>query len=101
MSLTNWSQSGSQLVWSQQLIVATTNTNGFYEAQLFQGDYKVRLNHTTADSSLVQSLVIDSESQQDIVFLSNAWAWELKFFQILPINLRQLMVLIFLQGKHI
>lgn len=58
--------------WKSASVVATTNTNGFYEAQLFQGDYKVRLNHTTADSSLVQSLVIDSESQQDIVFLSNA-----------------------------
>ena len=53
--------------WKSAHVVGTTDADGYFEAQLFHGEYDMSLKHITADSSVLQSLVVDTESQQDIV----------------------------------
>lgn len=62
--------------WSIRKLVGTTDANGFFEASLFHGNYKVKINHPAAimGSSLSHSFKVtpsDSSAQTAMLISSS------------------------------
>ncbi|XP_066356155.1 endo-1,4-beta-xylanase 5-like [Miscanthus floridulus] len=51
--------------WMTHSHAAVADANGYYEAELFHGDYKVTVSHPVANSTVVQSLSVDRETDPD------------------------------------
>ncbi|RWW01423.1 hypothetical protein GW17_00035542 [Ensete ventricosum] len=49
--------------WRSANVAATTDADGLLRAELFHGEYKITINHPSSNSSSVQSLTVDSASQ--------------------------------------
>ncbi|XP_064947478.1 endo-1,4-beta-xylanase 5-like [Musa acuminata AAA Group] len=49
--------------WRTHYVAATTDADGLHRAELFHGEYKITVNHPSSNSSSVQSLTVDSASQ--------------------------------------
>ncbi|KAL6648626.1 hypothetical protein ACP70R_012850 [Stipagrostis hirtigluma subsp. patula] len=48
--------------WSTRSHVGMADAEGYYEAELFHGDYKVTVSHPAANSTVVHRLSVDRES---------------------------------------
>uniref|UniRef100_A0A0A8YH42 GH10 domain-containing protein n=1 Tax=Arundo donax TaxID=35708 RepID=A0A0A8YH42_ARUDO len=48
--------------WRTRSNVGVADADGYYEAELFHGDYKVTVGHPVPNSTVVQSLSVDKES---------------------------------------
>ena len=51
--------------WKTHSHAVVADANGYYEAELFHGDYKVTVSHPVANSTVVQSLSVDRETDTD------------------------------------
>ncbi|CAD6210074.1 unnamed protein product [Miscanthus lutarioriparius] len=51
--------------WKTHSHAVVADANGYYEAELFHGDYKVTVSHPVANSTVVQSLSVDRETDPD------------------------------------
>ncbi|XP_062210256.1 endo-1,4-beta-xylanase 5-like [Phragmites australis] len=51
--------------WKTSSHVGVADAEGYYEAELFHGDYKVTVSHPAANSTVVQSLSVDKESDNE------------------------------------
>lgn len=51
--------------WKTHSLAGVADADGYYEAELFHGDYKVTVSHPVANSTVVQSLSIDRETDTD------------------------------------
>ncbi|XP_062216465.1 endo-1,4-beta-xylanase 5-like [Phragmites australis] len=51
--------------WKTHSNVGVADADGYYEAELFHGDYKVTVSHPAANSTVVQSLSVDKESDNE------------------------------------
>ncbi|RZS16671.1 hypothetical protein BHM03_00048704 [Ensete ventricosum] len=49
--------------WRSANVAATTDADGLLRAELFHGEYKITITHPSSNSSSVQSLTVDSASQ--------------------------------------
>ncbi|CAL4921346.1 unnamed protein product [Urochloa decumbens] len=48
--------------WQTRSHAGVADADGYYEAELFHGDYKVTVTHPVANSTVVQSLSVDTET---------------------------------------
>ncbi|CAD6202529.1 unnamed protein product [Miscanthus lutarioriparius] len=51
--------------WKTHSHAGVADADGYYEAELFHGDYKVTVSHPVANSTVVQSLSVDRETDTD------------------------------------
>lgn len=51
--------------WKTHSHVGVADAEGYYEAELFHGEYKVTVAHPAANSTAVQSLMVDKESDNE------------------------------------
>jgi GH35 family endo-1,4-beta-xylanase len=54
--------------WKTHSHAGVADADGYYEAELFHGDYKVTVSHPAANSTVVQSLSVDRETDPDTEF---------------------------------
>ena len=48
--------------WQTRAHAGVADADGYYEAELFHGDYKVTVSHPVANATVVQSLTVDRET---------------------------------------
>uniref|UniRef100_A0A0E0KA72 GH10 domain-containing protein n=1 Tax=Oryza punctata TaxID=4537 RepID=A0A0E0KA72_ORYPU len=51
--------------WKTRSHVGVADADGYYETELFHGDYKVTVTHPAANSTVAQSLTVDRESDNE------------------------------------
>uniref|UniRef100_A0A0D3FF40 GH10 domain-containing protein n=1 Tax=Oryza barthii TaxID=65489 RepID=A0A0D3FF40_9ORYZ len=51
--------------WKTRSHVGVADADGYYETELFHGDYKVTVTHPAANSTVAQSLSVDRESDNE------------------------------------
>ncbi|KAF0918122.1 hypothetical protein E2562_022708 [Oryza meyeriana var. granulata] len=51
--------------WKTRSHVGVADADGYYETELFHGDYKVTVTHPAANSTVAQSLSVDKESDNE------------------------------------
>uniref|UniRef100_A0A0D9VQV8 GH10 domain-containing protein n=1 Tax=Leersia perrieri TaxID=77586 RepID=A0A0D9VQV8_9ORYZ len=58
--------------WRTRSHVGIADADGYYEAELFHGDYKVTVTHPAANSTVAQSLSVGRESDNEFTIHYNA-----------------------------
>jgi GH35 family endo-1,4-beta-xylanase len=54
--------------WQTRSHAGVADADGYYEAELFHGDYQVTVSHPAANSTVVQSLTVDRETDPNSVY---------------------------------
>jgi hypothetical protein len=54
--------------WQTRSHAGVADADGYYEAELFHGDYQVTVSHPAANSTVVQSLTVDRETDPNNVY---------------------------------